>query len=79
MYRHLWCNILAHILDSQYLADKNLSERTAFKWLILRPGSLADEPGTGKASIGRTHLTPSIAVRNIFCRKCFAIEYLLPC
>ena len=48
---------------SQYLADKNLSERTAFKWSILRPGGLSDEPGTGKASIGRTHLSPQISVR----------------
>jgi hypothetical protein len=54
----------------KYEADKNLSQRTAFKWTILRPGGLNNEPGTGKASIGRTHLTPTVSVSfqklNIF-------------
>ncbi|KAJ3560118.1 hypothetical protein NP233_g11043 [Leucocoprinus birnbaumii] len=45
----------------KYEADKNLSKRTAFKWTILRPGGLTNEPGTGKASIGRTHLSPQIS------------------
>ncbi|KAG2005548.1 hypothetical protein CC2G_001944 [Coprinopsis cinerea AmutBmut pab1-1] len=40
----------------KYEADKNLVQRTAFKWTILRPGGLTDNPGTGTASIGRTHL-----------------------
>jgi len=40
----------------KYEADKNLVKRDAFKWTILRPGGLTDSPGTGKASIGRTHL-----------------------
>ena len=47
----------------KYEADKNLVKRTAFKWTILRPGGLTNEPGTGKASIGRTHLSPTISVR----------------
>jgi hypothetical protein len=51
-------------MNYKYEADKNLVQRTAFKWTILRPGSLSDENGTGKASIGRTHLTPPISVRN---------------
>jgi len=42
----------------KYEADKNLVARTAFKWTILRPGTLTDDAGTGKAEIGRTHLTP---------------------
>lgn len=46
-------------------ADKNLVKRTAFKWTILRPGHLSDEKGTGKASIGRTHLSPSIAREDV--------------
>ena len=46
----------------KYEADKNLIERNAFKWTILRPGGLADDSGTGKASVGRTHLRPTIPV-----------------
>lgn len=49
----------------KYEADQNLAKRTAFKWTMLRPGGLSDAPGTGKASIGRTHLSPQIAVRVI--------------
>ncbi|PPQ80875.1 hypothetical protein CVT25_001884 [Psilocybe cyanescens] len=45
----------------KYEADKNLSKRTAFKWSILRPGGLTNEPGVGTASIGRTHLTKTIS------------------
>ncbi|KAJ7868563.1 NADH(P)-binding-domain-containing protein [Mycena olivaceomarginata] len=45
----------------KYEADKNLVKRDAFKWTILRPGGLTNEPGTGKASIGRTHMTPTIS------------------
>lgn len=36
-------------------ADRNLVKRTTFKWTILRPGRLLDEPGTGKISLGATH------------------------
>ena len=50
-------------VDYKYKADKNLVQRSAFKWTILRPGGLTSEPGTGKASIGRTHLSPTISVR----------------
>ncbi|KAJ2919590.1 hypothetical protein MD484_g800, partial [Candolleomyces efflorescens] len=45
----------------RYEADKNLVARTAFKWTILRPGGLTEEPGAGKASIGKTHLTVTIS------------------
>ncbi|KAF6744885.1 NADH(P)-binding-domain-containing protein [Ephemerocybe angulata] len=45
----------------KYEADKDLVQRKAFDWTILRPGILSDEPGTGKASVGRTHLSPPIA------------------
>ena len=50
-------------VDYKYKADKNLVQRTAFQWTILRPGGLADEPGTGKGTVGKTHLRPTISVR----------------
>jgi len=37
-------------------ADKNLVKRDAFKWIILRPGGLTDDPGTGKVTVGRTRV-----------------------
>jgi NAD(P)H-binding len=40
----------------KYEADKNLVKRTAFKWTILRPGGLSNNPGEGKVDAGRTHL-----------------------
>lgn len=49
-------------VDYKYQADKDLVLRTAFKWSILRPGGLSNDPGTGKASVGRTHLRPTISV-----------------
>ncbi|CAK5271281.1 unnamed protein product [Mycena citricolor] len=48
-------------LKWKYEADKDLARRTAFRWTMLRPGGLTDEPGTGTASIGRTHLTTRIS------------------
>jgi hypothetical protein len=48
----------------KYEADKNLVKRTSFKWCILRPGGLTDKPATGKAEIGRTHITEPISVRH---------------
>ncbi|KAF9475379.1 NAD(P)-binding protein [Pholiota conissans] len=45
----------------KYEADKNLVKRTAFKWIILRPGGLTNTPGVGTASIGRTHLGKTIS------------------
>ncbi|KAF8332414.1 NADH(P)-binding-domain-containing protein [Cantharellus anzutake] len=44
----------------KYEADKNLAARTKFNWFILRPGGLADSPGTGKADIGITHISQLI-------------------
>lgn len=46
----------------KYEADKNLAKRTAFDWIILRPGGLTNNPGTGTASVGRTHLGKTISV-----------------
>ena len=46
----------------KYEADKNLVQCDAFKWTIVRPGAFNKEPGMGKLSIGRTHITGSIAV-----------------
>ncbi|KAG8867500.1 hypothetical protein FRB98_004144, partial [Tulasnella sp. 332] len=40
----------------KYEADKNLAKRQGFKWTIVRPGGLTEDSGTGKVSIGRTHL-----------------------
>ncbi|KAG6915482.1 hypothetical protein DXG01_011313 [Tephrocybe rancida] len=40
----------------KYEADKNLVKRDTFKWTILRPAGLTNNPGTGTAAIGRTHL-----------------------
>ena len=55
--------VISAYVEYKYEADKNLVQRSAFKWTILRPGGLTNEPGTGKASIGRTHLSPTISVR----------------
>ncbi|KAF9443608.1 NAD(P)-binding protein [Macrolepiota fuliginosa MF-IS2] len=52
--------VLGTYVKWKYEADKELSKRTAFKWTMLRPGGLRDEPGTGKACVGKTHLTPGI-------------------
>lgn len=48
----------------KYEADKNLVNRTAFKWTIVRAGGLTNDSGSGKLSIGRTHLMPMISVRH---------------
>jgi len=40
----------------KYEADKNLVSRTAFKWTIVRPGSLTDSEPKGKADIGKTRM-----------------------
>ncbi|KIM37873.1 hypothetical protein M413DRAFT_448143 [Hebeloma cylindrosporum] len=45
----------------KYEADKNLVKRTAFNWIILRPGGLTNNPGTGTASVGKTHLGKPIS------------------
>jgi NAD(P)H-binding len=50
----------------KYEADKNLVKRTTFKWIILRPGGLSNNPGEGKVNAGRTHLGKMISVRT-FC------------
>ncbi|KAG8892854.1 hypothetical protein FRC01_013915, partial [Tulasnella sp. 417] len=45
----------------KYKADLELVRRTGFKWTIIRPGGLTEEPGAGSASIGRTHLTSRVS------------------
>jgi hypothetical protein len=57
----------------KYEADKNLVKRTAFQWTILRPGGLKDSEGTGKASVGRTHITEPISV------LCYALSHIRAC
>jgi len=59
--------ILGTYFHWKYEADKNLVQRDAFKWTIVRPGGFNDEPGVNKLSIGRTHVTGSIAVSNQTC------------
>ncbi|KAJ7613704.1 NADH(P)-binding-domain-containing protein [Mycena polygramma] len=59
-------NAIGVYMKWKYAADMNLvtrdpSRSCAFQWTILRPGRLNDNPGTGNASIGRTHLTPTIS------------------
>jgi len=45
----------------KYQADKNLVKRTAFKWTIVRPGGLSNDPGEGKIDAGKTHLGKMIS------------------
>ncbi|CAE6393370.1 unnamed protein product [Rhizoctonia solani] len=49
----------------KYEAEKVLVKRTSFEWIILRPGGLTDNPGTGNADIGRTHLTSTISREDV--------------
>ncbi|KAJ7574849.1 NADH(P)-binding-domain-containing protein [Mycena floridula] len=56
----MWTTIGTY-MKWKYEADKNLAKRDVFRWTILRPGGLTDSAGTGKAAIGRTHLTESIS------------------
>ena len=53
-------------MQAKYNADKNLASRTGFKWTILRPGGLTNEPGTGKGHIGKAHLGRTISVSGIY-------------
>ncbi|KAG8982775.1 hypothetical protein FRB90_006559, partial [Tulasnella sp. 427] len=45
----------------KYKADQELVGRTAFKWTIVRPGGLTEDPGAGTAAIGRTPLTSRVS------------------
>lgn len=54
--KRIWASMPAY-MRWKYEAEKNLAERNTFKWTILRPVYLTNEPGTGKASIGKTHFT----------------------
>nr|BAL02923.1 hypothetical protein [Pholiota nameko] len=58
-------NVLGYYLKWKFEADKNIAKRTAFKWIILRPGELTDGPGKAKASLGRTHMTTSISRQDV--------------
>lgn len=57
--------VIGTYMHWKYECDKQLIKRTAFKWTILRPGGLGLNPGTGTASIGRTHITSVISVRKL--------------
>ncbi|KAG8726602.1 hypothetical protein FRC12_023242 [Ceratobasidium sp. 428] len=49
----------------KYEAEKVLVKRSSFDWIILRPGGLNDNPATGTADIGRTHLTSTISREDV--------------
>jgi len=55
----------------KFEADKNLVGRKTFKWTILRPSGLTDEPGTGLVEIGRTHISPTVSVSE------YAVYFIL--
>lgn len=38
--------------EAKLAADRDLVKRSAFNWVILRPGHLLDEEGTGKVELG---------------------------
>lgn len=57
----IWSTI-GFYMEAKYDADKNLTQRTAFKWTIIRPGWLSFEPGTGKATVGKAPLAGTISV-----------------
>ncbi|KAK0527330.1 hypothetical protein OC834_002973 [Tilletia horrida] len=43
---------LGAYMIAKYNADKNLSQRTAFPWFVLRPSTLKDDEGTGVVKLG---------------------------
>ncbi|KAG7441373.1 NAD(P)-binding protein [Guyanagaster necrorhizus] len=45
----------------KYEAEKVLVARTTFSWTSLRPGGLTNDTGTGKAALGKTHLSPTVS------------------
>ncbi|KAF8751705.1 NAD(P)H-binding [Rhizoctonia solani] len=49
----------------KYEAEKVLVKRNSFEWIILRPGTLNDNPGTGTADIGRANLTETISREDV--------------
>ncbi|EKM50722.1 uncharacterized protein PHACADRAFT_264166 [Phanerochaete carnosa HHB-10118-sp] len=53
--------MLGAYIQAKYDADKNLVGRTAFKWTIVRPGALTNEPGTGRATVGKAPLKSVIS------------------
>ncbi|KAI0263225.1 hypothetical protein BC834DRAFT_827793, partial [Gloeopeniophorella convolvens] len=53
--------IIGDYFHWKYEADKDLVQCTAYPWTILRPSGLADDPGTGRLDIGRTHTTARIS------------------
>ncbi|KAI0078101.1 NAD(P)-binding protein [Panus rudis PR-1116 ss-1] len=59
--RQFYETIGASYFAAKYNADKNLVERTAFPWTIIRPSLYNDSPGVGKAAIGKMHITESIS------------------
>lgn len=58
-------NAIGTYMQAKYDADKNLVARKSFKWTILRPGSLSNEPASGKARVGKAPLGTSISVSKI--------------
>lgn len=49
-------------MKSKCEADKNLARKTTFERTMLMLGGLGNGPGTGRSSIGETHLAPATSV-----------------
>ena len=62
---------IGYYMQMKYEADKNLSQRKAFPWFVLRPGGLSDEPSKNGVMLGeRKTITvpvraPSSQVQNV--------------
>ena len=48
-------------------------KRTAFKWTILRPGGLSNNPGEGKVNVGVEHVWENDFSENLTF-VCFAMN-----
>jgi len=58
-------NSIPAYMKWKYEADKDLVNRTGFEWTILRPGGLNHNPGTGKVSLGVTHINKTIPREDV--------------
>jgi hypothetical protein len=61
-----WRSNISSYMHFKWECDKNLVRRTAFKWTILRPTGLSDEPGTGTGDLGITHINHKISVGSLY-------------
>jgi len=61
--KKVW-GVIGNYMKWKYEADKDLWGRKNFKWTIIRPGGLTDQPGQGTATIGKTHISKSMITRQ---------------